>query len=63
MGSYSFIIKQPFNGQFWLVTGKGAIAQTLSPNYAVRPVLTLSSNVKISGGSGTSSDPYQLQLN
>ncbi len=30
--------------------------------YAVRPVLTLSSNVKISGESGTSSDPYQLSL-
>ena len=31
--------------------------------FAVLPVLTLSSNVKISSGSGTSSDPYQLQLN
>ena len=30
--------------------------------YAVSPVLTLSSNVKISSGSGTSSDPYKLQL-
>ena len=30
--------------------------------YAVRPVLSLSSNVKISGGTGTSSDPYQLSL-
>ena len=30
--------------------------------YAVRPVLSLSSNVKISGGSGKSSDPYQLSL-
>ena len=30
--------------------------------YAVRPVLYLSSNVKISSGSGTSSDPYQLSL-
>ena len=32
--------------------------------YAVRPVLTLSSNVKISNGSGsgTSSDPYQLSV-
>ena len=29
---------------------------------AVRPVLYLSSNVKISGGSGTSSEPYQLSL-
>ena len=28
----------------------------------VRPVLSLSSNVKISGGSGTSSDPYKLSL-
>ena len=28
--------------------------------YAVRPVLYLSSNVKISGGSGTSSSPYTL---
>ena len=30
--------------------------------YAVRPILYLSSNVKISGGTGTSSDPYQLSL-
>ena len=30
--------------------------------YAVRPVLSLSSNVKISGGFGKSSDPYQLSL-
>ena len=29
---------------------------------AVRPVLTLSSDVKISGGFGTSSDPYKLSL-
>mgnify|MGYP004665151263 CR=1 FL=1 len=29
---------------------------------AVFPVLTLSSNVKISSGTGTSSDPYQLSL-
>ena len=30
--------------------------------YAVRPVLSLSSNVKISGGEGTSSSPYQLSI-
>ena len=30
--------------------------------YAVHPVLSLSSNVKISGGFGTSSDPYKLSL-
>ena len=31
-------------------------------SYAVSPVLYLSSNVKITGGTGTSSDPYQLSL-
>ena len=30
--------------------------------YAIRPTLTLSSNVKISGGSGTSSEPYILSV-
>ena len=30
--------------------------------YAVRPVLSLASNVKISGGEGTSSSPYQLSI-
>ena len=30
--------------------------------YAVRPVLSLSSNVKISGGKGTSEQPYQLSM-
>ena len=34
----------------------------LDSEFAVRPVLSLSSNVKISGESGTSSDPYQLSL-
>ena len=32
-------------------------------NWVVRPVLYLSSNVKISDGSGTSSDPYTLSVN
>ena len=31
-------------------------------DYAVRPVLSLSSNVKISGGKGTSEQPYQLSI-
>ena len=31
--------------------------------FAVRPVLYLSSNVKISGGEGTISSPYQLSIN
>ena len=34
-----------------------------SYEYAVRPVLSLSSNVKISGGNGTLEQPYQLSIN
>ncbi len=30
--------------------------------YAVRPVVTLKSNVKISGGEGTMTEPYSLSL-
>ena len=33
-----------------------------SPAYAIRPILTLKSTVKIVGGTGTSSDNYQLGL-
>ena len=43
----------------------GGVSYDAIPNssdVSARPVLTLSSNVKISGGSGTSSDPYQLSL-
>ena len=34
----------------------------VNSEYAIRPVLTLSSNVKISNGYGTSSDPYTLSV-
>jgi hypothetical protein len=48
----------------FIVTSSGFVNYDLvyDVEYAVRPVLSLSSNVKISGGSGTSSDPYQLSL-
>ena len=41
------------------------ISEMDGPAYdlAIRPTLTLSSNVKISGGSGTSSNPYTLSIN
>ena len=35
-------------------------SNSISNEYAVLPVLSLSSNVKISGGEGTSGSPYQL---
>ena len=31
-------------------------------SYSIAPVLSLSSNVKISGGTGTSTDPYTFSL-
>ena len=36
--------------------------RNVSSSYAVRPTLYLKSNVKITGGSGTSTDPYTLGL-
>ena len=39
------------------VSSNGNVSRS---EWAVRPVLSLSSNVRISGGSGTSSDPYTL---
>ncbi len=38
-------------------------ASSVKTKYEVRPVVTLLSSVKISGGSGTSSDPYTLSVN
>ena len=56
---------------FYGSSGAFAISSTGSVNYDVStglgqcnvyPVLTLSSNVKISSGTGTSSEPYQLSI-
>ena len=49
----------------FLVTSSGYVNYGSGVNdleSAVHPVLTLSSNVKISSGAGTSSEPYQLSL-
>ena len=45
----------------WTVYGNGYLS-SYDANYArgVRPVVTLSSNIQITGGAGTSSDPYTL---
>ena len=46
------------NSSGFVVNGSGVYVS----EYAVRPVLYLSSNVKISGGEGTSEQPYQLSI-
>ena len=49
----------------FLVSSSGSVNSSDYVNrdeYAVRPVLSLSSNVKISGGEGTSSSPYTLSV-
>ena len=55
------------SGRAFRVGSSGYVASSDSDvnyyRYIVRPVLSLSSNVKISGGSGTSSSPYTLSIN
>ena len=62
---YEWLIPQGVDTKYAFNVSDGGNIESDVVSYtrAVRPVLTLSSNVKISGGSGTSSDPYQLQLN
>ena len=54
-----------YSGAFYVhSSGVVSILNGINNNeLAVRPVLTLSSNVKIISGFGTSSDPYQLSIN
>ena len=50
-------------GFFVFSVGSVNVSDGVSSNeYAVRPVLYLSSNVKISSGNGTSEQPYQLSI-
>ncbi len=59
-----FQIPNSSNGTFVIALGRVFnLKYVYAGEYATRPVLTLSSNVKISSGSGTSSDPYQLSVN
>ena len=50
----------------WLVYSHGMLysngSNSAGNSYGVRPVVTLSSAVKITGGNGSSSQPYQLTL-
>ena len=59
-GSYREALYLGSGGEIVSFTG---FANVYDTNFAVRPVLTLSPYVDISGGSGTSSDPYQLLSN
>ena len=51
-------------GYVWTVALGGALSNRDGASYSrgVRPVLTLSSNVQITGGVGSSSDPYTLGI-
>ena len=54
-----------FHPSTFMVSFSGVtdFATAYDSEYGVRPVLYLSSNVKISGGEGTSSNPYTLSIN
>ena len=53
-----------YNYSFYMYSGSFVHDSSNVSGYlaAVYPVLSLSSNIKISGGSGTNSDPYTLSL-
>ena len=65
------LLQTPYNSLFYYVTvlyNSGSISggsvsrpSGASPN-AVRPVLYLSSDIKITGGDGSQSDPYEISL-
>ena len=65
---YTWLLPQRSNenGHAFLVESSGTVYSYGFVDgygkYAVRPVLSLSSNVKISGGNGTTSSPYQLSI-
>ena len=58
-----FQIPNSSKGTFVIALGRVFnLKYVYAGEYATRPVLTLSSNVKISGGEGTSKSPYQLSI-
>ena len=58
-----FQIPNSSKGTFVIALGRVFnLKYVYAGEYATRPVLTLSSNVKISGGEGTSQKPYQLSI-
>ena len=65
--AYTWLLPQysGYYGNAFLVDTSGYVIcrdVVYSNEYAVRPVLSLSSNVKISGGEGTSGSPYTLSI-
>ena len=50
-GSYAYV---------WYVSGSGGFGRSVSGSYGVRPAISLIPSATISGGSGTSEDPYVI---
>ena len=63
-GSTEWLLSQCSDDNAFRVYSGGFVHSSVvdSSEHGARPVLSLSSNVKISGGSGTSSNPYQLSV-
>ena len=51
---------------YWMTSGYinnyGGVNSSPTLSMSVRPTLYLSSDIKITGGTGTQSDPYQISL-
>lgn len=48
--------------QMWVAYNGKLAKASISERYGIRPVITLSGSVKIKNGSGTSNDPYTLEV-
>lgn len=48
--------------QMWVAYNGKLAKASINERYGIRPVIILSSNVKIKNGSGTSDDPYTLEV-
>ena len=65
MGLYEWTITPYSSSSYsvFYVDRRGYLyGSTASNGYAARPVFYLKSNVELSGGTGTSSDPYRLAV-
>ena len=58
-----WILSQPLSGSSYYFIDDGRLSISMPSNYDVKPTLYLKSNISITSGDGSSTNPYQLSLN
>jgi hypothetical protein len=60
-GLDEWLINKDSSGAVYYIASDGSISTgTVTSEYLIRPVVYLASNIKITGGNGSSASPYQL---